>query len=470
MMPECINPENTEFVILSFEGPDRYSLAGGLGVRVVNLSQTLSRLGFNTRLFFIGDPGLRGEEVKDRLILHRWCQWISEYYPLGVYQGEEGKLNDFNSSAPNFIIERVVKPAVARGKFVVVLGEEWHTAEAMCRLSDELRRNGLRDNAVMFWNANNTFGFERINWGRLASSATITTVSRYMRHIMRGMDVNPLVIPNGIPNALLDNVDVRASARLRKSIKADSVLTKVARWDPDKQWVAAVEATARLKARGTKPVLLARGGMEAHGGEVLYKARSLGLTVKEVSAAGNSMEDYFQAFRNVEEADVLDIRFHCPQEFLRIVFHASDAVLANSRHEPFGLVGLETMAAGGIAFTGNTGEDYAVPFLNSVVLETSDPKEIETNVIHLEQHPDESKRMRKAARETAGQFTWERVAEHLIRKLEYQARAQGIMAQPQWSCVQEPQPLRFGKARHEMPPVAGADFGRKHGARAVALL
>ena len=36
-----------------------------------------------------------------------------------------------------------------------MLGEEWHTAEAMCRISDLLYFNGLRDHAIQFWNANN---------------------------------------------------------------------------------------------------------------------------------------------------------------------------------------------------------------------------------------------------------------------------------------------------------------------------
>ena len=76
---------------------------------------------------------------------------------------------------------------------------------------------------------------------------------------------------------------------------------------------------------------------------------------------------------------------------MRLVYQASDAVLANSGREPFGLVGLETMAAGGMAFTGSTGEDYAIPFHNSIVLETSDPKEIETYVMYLAEHPQETR-------------------------------------------------------------------------------
>jgi hypothetical protein len=60
-----INPENCEIILLSFEGPDCYSTAGGLGVRMQNLSRTLARIGFMTHLFFIGDPVLPSEEVLD---------------------------------------------------------------------------------------------------------------------------------------------------------------------------------------------------------------------------------------------------------------------------------------------------------------------------------------------------------------------------------------------------------------------
>src|SRR4029077_20689804 len=55
-------PQRTVFVVLSFEGPDAYSQAGGLGVRVKGLTRTLARLGFQTYLYFCGDPDLPGEE------------------------------------------------------------------------------------------------------------------------------------------------------------------------------------------------------------------------------------------------------------------------------------------------------------------------------------------------------------------------------------------------------------------------
>ena len=431
MFDTDINNENSVFSLLSFEGPDIYSLAGGLGVRISNLAKTLADNGYATHLFFIGDPRKKGEEVSHdcKLTLHRWCQWISAYWSAGVYQGEEQKLSDFNQSIPGFLWEQIISPALHQGKIPVILAEEWQTAEVVCRINDLLTKFGVRDKVVIFWNANNVFGFERINWKRLADSCTLTTVSRYMKHVMWRTGTNPLVIPNGIPKFLLNKVDTSLSANLRKNLGFKVVLSKIARWDPDKRWHMAVESIARLKSRGVRTALLARGGLEPFGSEVFGHAKALGLVVRDTSPHITSMNDYFNAIA-VKDADIINMKFHCPQEFLRIVYHASDAVLANSGREPFGLVGLETMAAGGIAFTGNTGEDYAIPFHNAVVLETSNPKEIETHVLRLLAYPEEAERMRKAAKATASRFTWDQVIFNLIHKLEYQARIQGCLALP----------------------------------------
>lgn len=422
-----IAPDNTEFVILCFEGPDPYSRAGGLGVRIGHLSVTLAQMGFPTHLFFIGDPRLKGEEQIGNLTLHRWCQWISGYYPNGVYDGENGKRNDFNDSIPWFVKERIVEPALKKGKLVAILGEEWQTAEAMCRLSDLLQDARLRDRVIMFWNANNTFSFDRIDWERLSSAATITTVSRYMKHLMWGMRLNPLVIPNGIPASLLHKASGQEARRLRESLGADLILCKVARWDPDKCWEQAVEAALRLKEKGLRTLLIARGGIEPYGQEVIGKARGLGLKVKEAKPNGDPDGGYFSLLKRAADADVIDVKVHLPLDFLRIMYRTADAVLANSGHEPFGIVGLETMAAGGVAFTGSTGEDYAIPFVNSFVLETTDPGEIVGYITYLRNHPEEDGRIRKTAMRTARYFTWGAAALNLIGKLENRARIRGVL-------------------------------------------
>ncbi len=440
-----ITPANTDFVILSFEGPDGYSMAGGLGVRVNKLSATLATMGFTTHLFFVGDPYAQEEELsyRGKLILHRWCQWISRYHPNGVYDGEEGKLCDFNESIPRFVKDRIVKPAVAKGRLVVILGEEWHTTEAMCRLSDALYYDGLRDKAVLFWNANNTFSFHRINWSRLNFTATITTVSRYMKHIMWDMGLNPLVIPNGIPKQLLRKVKPSLVDNVRKAVGAEILLCKVARWDPDKRWQQAIEATARLKERGCKTTLLARGGIEHHGQEVIDKARSLGLVVREANARQRSYYGYVESLHEASPADVIDIKFQLPSDFLEVLYCAADGVLANSGREPFGLVGLEAMAAGGIVLTGCTGEDYAIPFVNAFVLETADPMEIVNSVLYIQDSPEEGLRMRCAAKCTAAQFTWESAVQNLITKLENQARIQGALKDKPAPCESHFEPSKL---------------------------
>jgi glycosyltransferase involved in cell wall biosynthesis len=112
-------------------------------------------------------------------------------------------------------------------------------------------------------------------------------------------------------------------------------------------------------------------------------ARILGLDVRETSSEVGPDGDYLAALRDAMPADVVAVRFHIPLEFSRILCRAADAVLANSGHEPFGLVGLEAMAAGGVAFTGSTGEDYAISRVNAIVLETAEAREIENYVIYL---------------------------------------------------------------------------------------
>jgi glycosyltransferase involved in cell wall biosynthesis len=211
-------------------------------------------------------------------------------------------------------------------------------------------------------------------------------------------------------------------------LKGDPLLFKIGRFDPDKRWNMAVEAVARLKGMGMHPVLPMRGGIEPHGAEVIDNARAHGLTVKEVRAEGRSVADCIQALESAGPADVLDLRFFLPDEFVRIMYGAADAVLANSGHEPFGLVGLEVMGAGGIAFTGSTGEDYAIPFENSMVLDTADPGEIAGYVMHLMNHPSEKEQIRSGAARTAATFVWDRVLDNLLSKLEYIARNQGVLA------------------------------------------
>jgi len=409
--PGAVRPQ---FHLLSFEGPDGYSRAGGIASRITGLSEALAETGFETHLWFVGDPELPGHENQGQLWRHRWCQWISHYHPAGVYDGEEGKRADYAASLPPFLFREVLLPQLQRGGQAMVLAEEWHTVDAVLHLDWLLRNAKIRDKVSIFWNANNTFSFERIPWNRLAEAAAITTVSRFMKYQLWERGVNPLVIPNGLSASAFVPPDREAVAALHARLHNRMLLCKVARWDPDKRWLLAIDTVRVLKNLGWRPMLIARGGIERHGAEVLAKAAAAGLRVAERSISIDSVRGLLQTLDRFGDADILHLSTPLDPETCRMLFHGSAAVLANSGREPFGLVGLETMAAGGVACTGSTGEDYVVPGRNALVLETADPWEFVTLFRELRGNPARDRALRRAGRATAEQFSWPRIVKRLL--------------------------------------------------------
>ncbi len=398
-----------QFHILSFEGPDAYSRAGGIGTRIAGLFEALVDAEIETHLWFVGEPDAPGYVMDGFGHLHRWCQWISRHHPCGVYDGEDGKAKDYARSLAPCLVEEWMGPQLMAGGRAVVLAEEWHTVDAVLHLDWLLRRLGLRDRVVLLWNANNTFGFHRIDWSRLSKAAIITTVSRYMKQIMSAAGVDALVIPNGLDKEVLARPDPEAVRTFRREHGDRVLLAKMARFDRDKRWMFAVKCVDLLKRRGLKPLLVARGGTEPYGAEVMDAARGLGLKVVERTLDGAGAEGLVRALRGCEDVEVLHLRSHLDCDARRVLFRAADAVLANSSHEPFGLVGLEAMAAGGLACTGCSGEDYAVPGRNALVLQTEDPNEFVALYRPLRASFGAARAVRRAGRATARDFAWPRV-------------------------------------------------------------
>ncbi len=401
-----------QFHILSFEGPDSYSRAGGIASRISGLAQTLAAGGFETHLWFVGDPELPGHEVIGNLHLHRWCQWISKHHKSGVYDGEFQKADDYAASLPPYLVREHMYEHARKGGRIAVLAEEWHTVHAVLHLDWLLYRVGIRERVHMLWNANNTFGFNLIDWPRLDAASTITTVSRYMKYRMHPLGVDPLVIPNGLDSDAFATPDRAALVELHQRFSERPLLVKMARFDPDKRWTLAIDTLAELKRRGRKPLLVARGGKEAHGHEVLERARQRGLRISPRQLTKPGAAGLLEALSDTDSADMLLIDSHVDPDARRVLFRGASAVLANSGHEPFGLVGLEVMAAGGVACTGCSGEDYAVPGQNALVLETNNPQEFVQLFERL--NPDDEQSLRVSGRRTAYQYAWDRVVDRAL--------------------------------------------------------
>lgn len=431
----ALKPHKTpsQFHLLSFEGPDPYARAGGIASRITGLAQALAHSGFETHLWFVGDPHLPGNESQQKMQLHRWCQWISRYHPAGVYDGEEGKRIDYAHSLPPFMLQEVLIPYLQRGGRAVVLAEEWQTVDAVLHLDWLLQQAHLRSQVTILWNANNTFSFDRIDWGRLREAAIITTVSRYMKHLMQDFGVNALAIPNGLAGEDFVPPQHQAVRTFRGCLQGRTVLSKVARWDPDKCWLLTIDTVSAMKRLGWRPLLIARGGVEAHGAEVMAMAAARGLRVSERVMPASGVHGLLGTLESVQDVDMVSLRSPLDPDSRRVLFRASDVVLANSRHEPFGLVGLETMAVGGVACTGSSGEDYAVPGRNALVLETMDPREFLNLFAELRATPALERTIRRAGRLTARQYTWLQIMQrYLLPRLRLLAMPPLSLRQPAW--------------------------------------
>ena len=226
--------------------------------------------------------------------------------------------------------------------------------------------------------------------------------------------VDARVIPNGISETWLRAGNRHAHLNLSKLFRDRLTLVKVARWDPDKRWAMAVRAVALLKRLGLRPLLLARGGPAEHGREVLALATRQGLRVAAVRWTGHAAHALTEAMAPAVDADMLVLEDFLSEEQRRPLFRVAAAVLANSGIEPFGLVGLETMAVGGVAFVGCTGEDYVTHRHDAISLQTSDPREIVHNALYLRTSADAALRLRRAAKRSAARYSWDAVIPRVL--------------------------------------------------------
>ena len=404
--------------ILSFEGPDRYASIGGLGTRVSQLSSAFAAAGCVTDLIFVGDPAATAVETNGNLTLRRWSQWISAHHPRNAYDGENEKIADWESSLPSFVVDQIVAPTSAANERTLVICEEWQTAGVAVQIDRLARLRGVRDTFTLLWNANNTYGWERVDFIALRAAAAITAVSKYMKFELARYGVPALVIPNGIEHSLLSGADPRLLAEMKQALAGRPTLVKVGRFDPDKNWMQAVDALAELHAQGINARMIVRGGREPYADAVFARAHERGLNVERIGYEGS---DGHKVIDGIALADgpIVHLRAFLDNATLYALYAAADAVLANSSKEPFGLVGLEVMAAGGIAVCGATGEEYAEPFVNAIVCDTSDGRELATYLRALFENPAIAEDMRRAGAETVGRYTWNHALAALERKIGY---------------------------------------------------
>jgi hypothetical protein len=218
-------------VLVSFEGPDWYAWRGGLAGRVASLAAEFTARGWLVHHVYLGDPRSPGTESlgQGRLVLHRWAQWLSAHHPAGVYDGEEAKLEELARSLPAFVIE-LIRPIMQAQGEVTVLAEEWQTAPFLLALADALRGAALGPGVRLLWRTGSMFGWERVDWHRLATVATIAATDT---------DLCRALEPRGIRAGLLP-ADPRAA------------LATLAPSSPPPRMLAADVPAARRRTRNVR--------------------------------------------------------------------------------------------------------------------------------------------------------------------------------------------------------------------------
>ena len=397
-------------VLVAFEGPDRYSFVGGLATRMIDLSGALLDRGHRVHHLFVGDPDLPTTEVRHdgRHVLERWGQWISRYHPKDVYDGEDGKFLDFSRTVPPHLANVVIAAAAARGERACsVRGLADRGGE---RSGRDAALAARRPSAALFWNANNTYGFGQVDFPCCAAQRR----SRRSRAICgwtlegRGRVRRPAKRHRRRYLKPLAPSDVTA---LRKSYGDRPTFVKVARFDVDKRWLWAIDATATMRDAGMRPRFIMRGSRSPYSDVVGARIRARGLSVDRLVLPATATSRDLAAAIATTTGEVVFLDFFIDEKALRALYASADGVLANSEKEPFGLVGLEVMAAGGIAYLGRTGEDYAVPFGNAVVVQSDDPRELLTSYLMLRDRPELARSIRTDGRATAKRCAWPRILE-----------------------------------------------------------
>lgn len=418
-----IDDSKLSLILLSFEGPDLYARIGGLAVRVIELGRAFAQLGATVDTFFISDQK-EPEFVLDGVCYHRCCTDISLERGLGVYSDEARKVLAFREEViPK--VEALIEKALEEGRLPVVLGEDWQTVGSLIGLSKRLEERSFLDRALLLWNANNTFGFGGIDFEVLGEKVGIITISRYMKEVMKKHCESPVyVVPNGVSEKWFLQEDEE-----RLPLKGTALVTKVGRYHPDKRWKSALGAIASLKKEGYSVKLILRGGKESdYRKELMEHAESLGLCWHVHQEKIQDLCDWRSFLSRVDEidCDCLELGFFIPDEFLKVLYGCSKAVLANSYHEPFGLVGLEVMASEGIAVVGMSGEDYAWQGVNALCVDSDSPEELKVVLQEVLDQPSLGESLRERALETARGYSWTRTAQLLGQKILFVASSRGV--------------------------------------------
>lgn len=208
------------------------------------------------------------------------------------------------------------------------------------------------------------------------------------------------IIPPGVDLAAFAPIPAAEQAVVRRRLGLDSdrpLLVIAGRVQPLKGHELAVSALGELRARGARvPVLVIAGEVTPGGEEFVARLREL--------ASGFGVEGELRFVGALE------------RDTLAALFGAASATVVPSSSETFGLVALESAAAGTPVIAYRTGGlvESVEDGVSGLLLDDRDPRTWATALSGLLENDERASRLGLSARAWAERFTWGAAAASLL--------------------------------------------------------
>jgi glycogen synthase len=421
-------------LILSWEYPPR--IVGGLGKHVHRLSLALAEAGHTVHVVTRDHPDAPSEEEIDGVHVVR----VGEYPPMVPFAELIPWVMQFNVG----VLERATK-ILLEEEVDVIHAHDWLVGYAAAGVKN------LFDLPLVSTVHATEYGrhqgylpgpmnklIHQIEWWLTYESRRTITCSRYMHDQIREI----FQLPENKLDVISNGVDLEAVH------KPDGI----------------EEFRAERLADGEKMIFFA-GRLEYEKGvQTVLDALPLVDKVVPVRFFVAGVGTHEQALREHVERDGLDARVEflgfVPDEELAMYYAAADLAVVPSLYEPFGMVALETMAAGTPCIAADTGglRELVVHDATGLRFEPGDPASLAGAMLRLLTDTRLDRRLTLDARRMLNdQFSWTSIAERTVDVYVRAIREERVLRRTHRR--DERVPLRVILGRSEILGLAGEPTG-----------